>query len=70
LIDLWKLLMLGFAVIAAMISVVGLAVSHVSGRPFAELMRHSFRAMGTDLKGAPARLRRRVADTFARSRSR
>lgn len=68
--DAWKLLVLGFAAMIAWGTMVGLAVSRVEARPFGEVMRDSLRAWSADLKGAPARLRRRVGDTLPRRRSR
>jgi hypothetical protein len=69
-IDTWKLLVIGFAAMIALVMIAGLAVSRVEARPFGDVMRDLFRASRADLKSAPARLRRRVGDTLSRRRSR
>jgi hypothetical protein len=69
-IDVWKLLVLGFAAMIALMMVAGLAVSRVEERPFGEVMRDSLRASSAEIRSAPARLRSRVVDALPRRRPR
>ena len=69
-IDLWKLLTIGFAAMVALVAVLAYLVSRVEQISFTTLIRRTNRAMVADLRRSPSRLRQRVRDALARVRSR
>ena len=69
-IDLWKLLTIGFAAMIALIAVVAFLVSRVEQISFTTLILRTNKEMVADLTGSPARLWRRVRNALRRLRSR